>query len=293
MYKKTSGLKIKGEVRKDEPISPYLTIRVGGKVDWFVIPECVEDILEIISFINNEGYDWFVLGNGSKILIPDRGFSGVVIYTSRLKNISLDENVLIAESGVPIGELINLSIRHSLSGLEPLVGIPGSIGGAVVMNAGTRYGSIGDVVGTVEFINNEGTLIVKNGPYFGYRDSEFKNKKVILTRVSLRLKRAYLDEIKSKLILTASLRKTQPKYPKQFGSVFKNPPGVNAGRLIEEAGFKGFTYRNVQVSPIHANFILNYGDSADDIYYVINTIQEKVYRLFNIKLESEVNIIGF
>lgn len=266
---------------------------MGGKVDWFVIPECVEDILEIISFINNEGYDWFVLGNGSKILIPDRGFSGVVIYTGRLKNISLDENVLIAESGVPIGELINLSIRHSLSGLEPLVGIPGSIGGAVVMNAGTRYGSIGDVVGTVEFINSEGTLIVKNGPYFGYRDSEFKNKKVILTRVSLRLKRAYLAEIKSKLILTASLRKTQPKYPKQFGSVFKNPPGISAGRLIEEAGFKGFTYRNVQVSPIHANFILNYGDSADDIYYVINTIQEKVYRLFNIKLESEVNIIGF
>lgn len=226
-------------------------------------------------------------------MIPDRGFSGVVIYTGRLRSISLDENVLTAESGVSVGELISLSIRHNLSGLEPLVGIPGSIGGAIVMNAGTRYGSIGDIVETVEFVNYEGTLIVKNNPYFGYRNSEFREKKVILTRVSLRLKEACLDEIKSKIALSASLRKTQPKYPRQFGSVFKNPPGISAGKLIEEAGFKGFTYRNVQVSPIHTNFILNFGDSADDIYYVINTIQEKVYRLFGIKLEPEVNIIGF
>lgn len=234
-----------------------------------------------------------MLGNGSKVLIPDKGFDGVVIYTGRLKGSFWEGENLIAESGSPIGELINISIKYSLSGLEPLVGIPGTIGGAVVMNAGTRYGSIGDIVETVEFINSEGTYIVKSSPYFGYRDSEFRRKNVILTRVSLRLKRAGLDEIREKLSLAVSLRKNQPKYPRQFGSTFKNPPDISAGRLIEEAGLKGFTYRNVKVSPVHANFILNFGSSADDIYYVINTIQDKVYRLFNIKLEPEVNLIGF
>lgn len=200
---------------------------------------------------------------------------------------------MIAEGGSPIGELINISVKHNLSGLEPLAGIPGSVGGAVVMNAGTKYGSIGDVVETVEFINREGTYIVKNNPWFGYRDSEFRKEGVILTKVSLRLKRASLDKIKERLSLAVLLRRNQPKYPKQFGSTFKNPPGMSAGKLIEEAGLKGFTYRDVQVSPIHANFILNFGNSADDIYYVINVIQERVYRLFGIKLEPEVNLIGF
>ncbi|MCX7794931.1 MAG: UDP-N-acetylmuramate dehydrogenase [bacterium] len=293
MYTKTGNLKIKGEIRRYEPISPYLTIKAGGRVNWFVIPECIDDILDTISFINNEGYDWFVLGNGSKVLIPDRGFDGVVIYTGRLKGSFLEGNILIAESGSPIGELISISIKHNLSGLESLVGIPGSIGGAVIMNAGTRYGSIGDIVETVEFINSEGTYIVKSSPYFEYRGSEFRGERVVLTRVTLRLKGASSDEIREKLSLAVLLRKNQPKYPRQFGSTFKNPPSMSAGRLIEEAGLKGFTYRNVQVSPVHANFILNFGNSADDIYYVINTIQDRVYRLFDIKLEPEVNLIGF
>ncbi len=234
-----------------------------------------------------------MLGNGSKVLIPDRSFNGVAIYTGRLKGSFLEGDTLIAEGGSPVGELINISVKYNLSGLEPLVGIPGSVGGAVVMNAGTKYGSIGDIVETVEFINREGTYIVKNNPWFGYRDSEFRKEMVILTRVSLRLKRTSLDEIRERLFKTALLRKKQPKYPRQFGSTFKNPPGMSAGILIEKAGFKGFTYRDVQVSPIHANFILNFGNSADDIYYVINVIQDKVYRLFDIKLEPEVNLIGF
>lgn len=225
--------------------------------------------------------------------MSDRGFEGAVIYTARLKGISLKGDTLVAESGASIGELIKLSIRYNFSGLEPLVGIPGSIGGAVVMNAGTKYGSIGDIVETVEFINDEGTLIVKSEPYFAYRDSEFRGKRLVLTKVSLKLRESRPDKIRERLASTALLRRAQPKYPRQFGSVFKNPPGVTAGKLIEEAGFKGFIYRNVQVSPIHANFILNFGDSADDIYYVIKNIQERVYKLFSIELEPEVNIIGF
>lgn len=247
----------------------------------------------MVSFFTKEGYAWFVLGNGSKLLVSDKGFEGAVIYTGRLKSTSLQGDTLIAESGASIGELIKLSVRYNLSGLESLVGIPGSIGGAVVMNAGTKYGSIGDIVETVEFINEEGTFIVKSEPYFAYRDSEFRGKKLILTKVSLKLKESCPDKIRENLASTALLRRTQPKYPRQFGSTFKNPPGMTAGKIIEEAGFKGFVYRNVQVSPIHANFILNFGNSADDIYYVIRTIQEKVYKLFDIKLEPEVNIIGF
>ncbi len=225
--------------------------------------------------------------------MSDKGFKGAVIYMGKLKRISLQGDTMMAESGVSIGELIKLSMRYNLSGLEPLVGIPGSVGGAVVMNAGTKYGSIGDIVDTVEFINDEGTLIVKSEPCFFYRGSEFRGKKLVLTKVSLKLKESCLDKIKEGLTSAALLRKTQPKYPRQFGSVFKNPPGMSAGKLIEEAGFKGFVYKNVQVSTIHANFILNFGNSADDIYYVIRNIQERVYKLFGIKLEPEVNIIGF
>lgn len=200
---------------------------------------------------------------------------------------------MVLHGGFPLGEAVKLAVQNRLSGLEALVGIPGTVGGAVVMNAGTSYGSIGDVVKSVEYIDDKGLLITTESPYFGYRDSEFRGKRILITRVLLELKRSSLKDIEEKMRVTAMLRVSQPKFPRQFGSVFKNPPGVSAGRLIEEAGFKGFIYNRVQVSSIHANFILNFGESADDIYYVMRLIQERVYTLFDILLEPEVNIVGF
>ncbi len=293
MYSKAGSLKIKGLIKRDELISPYLTIKAGGRVSWFITPETIEDIFEIVSFANNEGYDWLVLGNGSKLLISDKGFNGIVIYTRNLRDIVLDGEEMILYGGVPTGEATRLAVKSKLSGLEPLVGIPGTIGGAVVMNAGTAYGSIGNLVKSVEYINGEGLLSVKNTPYFGYRDSEFKNRKVLITRVLLRLNSSSSEEIDERLKSSILLRKNQPKFPRQFGSVFKNPQGASAGKLIEDAGFKGFVYNKVQVSPVHANFILNFGESADDIYYVLRLIQERVFEFFNILLEPEVIIVGF
>jgi len=293
LYSKAGSLKIKGLIKRDELISPYLTIKAGGRVSWFITPETIEDIFEIVSFANNEGYDWLVLGNGSKLLISDKGFNGIVIYTRNLRDIVLDGEEMILYGGVPTGEATRLAVKSKLSGLEPLVGIPGTIGGAVVMNAGTAYGSIGNLVKSVEYINGEGLLTVKNTPYFGYRDSEFKNRKVLITRVLLRLNSSSSEEIDERLKSSILLRKNQPKFPRQFGSVFKNPQGASAGKLIEDAGFKGFVYNKVQVSPVHANFILNFGESADDIYYVLRLIQERVFEFFNILLEPEVIIVGF
>jgi len=293
LYSKAGSLKIKGLIKRDELISPYLTIKAGGRVSWFITPETIEDIFEIVSFANNEGYDWLVLGNGSKLLISDKGFNGIVIYTRNLRDIVLDGEEMILYGGVPTGEATRLAVKSKLSGLEPLVGIPGTIGGAVVMNAGTAYGSIGNLVKSVEYINGEGLLSVKNTPYFGYRDSEFKNRKVLITRVLLRLNSSSSEEIDERLKSSILLRKNQPKFPRQFGSVFKNPQGASAGKLIEDAGFKGFVYNKVQVSPVHANFILNFGESADDIYYVLRLIQERVFEFFNILLEPEVIIVGF
>lgn len=293
MYSKTGSLKIKGIIKRDEPISQHLTIRAGGQSAWFIIPEDIEDVIDIISFANNEGYDWLVLGNGSKLLVSDSGFDGIVIYTGKLKGILLDGERMILYGGSSIGDAIKLAIRNNLSGLEPLIGIPGTLGGAVVMNAGTLYGSIGDVVESVEYINKDGTLVTRDSPSFGYRDSEFRNKNVLITRILLKLKKSSPKEIRRNLEASAFLRKNQPKFPRQFGSIFKNPCGISAGKLIEEAGFRGFVYNKVQISPVHANFILNFGESADDIYYVIKLVQENVYKLFDILLEPEVNLVGF
>lgn len=293
MYSKGYSLKIKGIIKKNESISPYLTIKSGGRVSWFVIPETIDDVLDIISFADKEGYAWLALGNGSKLLVSDRGFDGIVIYMRNLRHISLDGNRMILYGGVPIGEAIKLAVQNNLSGLEALVGIPGTIGGAIVMNAGTLYGSIGDVVKSVEYIDSKGLLITKDNLYFGYRDSEFRGKRVLITKILLELEKSSPKDIGERINSSVLLRRSQPKFPKQFGSVFKNPPGISAGKLIEDAGFKGFMYNKVQVSPIHANFILNFGESADDIYYVIRLIQERVHRLFNILLEPEVNIVGF
>lgn len=293
MYSKGCVPKIKGIIKRNEHISPYLTIKAGGKVSWFIIPETIDDVFEIISFADREGYSWLTLGNGSKLLISDRGFNGIVISTRNLRYASLEGNNMVLHGGFPLGEAVKLAVQNRLSGLEALVGIPGTVGGAVVMNAGTSYGSIGDVVKSVEYIDDKGSLITTESPYFGYRDSEFRGKRILITRVLLELKRSSLKDIEEKMRVTAMLRVSQPKFPRQFGSVFKNPPGVSAGRLIEEAGFKGFIYNRVQVSSIHANFILNFGESADDIYYVMRLIQERVYTLFDILLEPEVNIVGF
>jgi len=293
LYQKASSIKIKGLIKRDELISPYLTIKAGGRVSWFITPETIEDIFEIVSFANNEGYDWLVLGNGSKLLISDKGFNGIIIYTRNLRDIVLDREEMILHGGAPIGEAIRLAVKSKLSGLEPLVGIPGTIGGAVVMNAGTAYGSVGKLVKSVEYINSEGLLSVKDNPYFGYRDSEFKGKRVLITRILLKLSSSLSEDIDERLKSSILLRKSQPRFPRQFGSVFKNPQGVSAGKLIEEAGFKGFVYNKVQVSPVHANFILNFGESADDVYYVLKLIQERVFKFFNILLEPEVITVGF
>lgn len=161
------------------------------------------------------------------------------------------------------------------------------------MNAGTAYGSVGKLVKSVEYINSEGLLSVKDNPSFGYRDSEFKGKRVLITRILLKLSSSLSEDIDERLKSSVLLRKSQPRFPRQFGSVFKNPQEVSAGKLIEEAGFKGFVYNKVQVSPVHANFILNFGESADDVYYVLKLIQERVFKFFNILLEPEVITVGF
>ncbi|MGC8716812.1 MAG: UDP-N-acetylmuramate dehydrogenase, partial [bacterium] len=204
----------------------------------------------------------------------------------------LEDDKMTLESGFPLGEAIRLAMVNNLSGMESLVGIPATIGGAVVMNAGTKYGCIGDIVDRVEMIDEDGRYTTIS-PHFGYRDSDFKGRKIVITKVYLKLKRSHQDEIREKLISSASLRRTQPQFPRQFGSIFKNPSEGSAGRLIEEAGFKGFRYNGVIISPVHANFLLNLGNSANDIYYVIRLIQEEIYSRFSVFLEPEVNMIGF
>ena len=293
MYIEGNLVKFKGIIKKEEPLAPYLTIKVGGKVEWFLIPDSIDDAVYAVEFFREMGYQWFVLGNGSKILIPDEGFSGGVIYTGRLKGFWLDGDGMILESGSFLGDAIRVAMTNNLSGIESLVGIPATIGGAVVMNAGTRYGCIGDVVEKVEMIDEDGRYVVTTKPRFGYRDSEFKRRGIVITRVYLKLRRDCQGEIEKRLRLAASLRRVQPQFSRQFGCIFKNPLSASAGRLIEEAGFKGFRYNNVQISSVHSNFLLNFGDSANDIYYVIRLIQEEIYRRFNIFLEPEVNIIGF
>ncbi len=271
------------------------TLSVGGQIEHLYLPHSVDDLADVWARLNAESRRPFLIGAGSNLLISDKGIASPVVSTRRLVKVRFEDDMVEAEAGLGLQRLVKMCAEKGLSGIEGLVGIPASIGGAVAMNAGGKWGCIGDVVESAEFLLPNGELVRRNRceMHFSYRHGPQRRGEVI-TRVWLRLERADAEEVWAKM--RAILRKKvarQPLSARSAGCVFKNPEGFSAGYLIERVGMKGACSGGAVVSRQHANFILNRGGAkCADILALMREIVRRVEECFGIKLEPEVIRVG-
>ncbi|MBI1958710.1 MAG: UDP-N-acetylmuramate dehydrogenase [Candidatus Rokubacteria bacterium] len=287
---------IRGEVRFKEPLSFHTSLRIGGPADFFIVPQDVEDIRLALAFADKEGLPVEVIGGGNNLLVRDRGIRGVVLRLEGcLGRAEFNGEEAVAGAGVSLSALIREAAALNLGGVECLVGIPATIGGAVAMNAGTPDGWIGDFVSAVYFLHPDGTLgEFKPGPgAFGYRLFAAPPGAVLIG-ARLRLHRRPQAEIQKDIKQRLKQKKaTQPLALASAGCVWKNPPGDAAGRLVEKVGLKGKRLNGAEISAKHANFIVNRGGAmAADILALMDMTRERVQHQFGITLEPEIRIAG-
>lgn len=281
----------------DEPMDRHTTFRVGGPCDAMVTAHSAEDCELIVRFCSAEDVPLFVLGRGSNVIVRDGGIRGVVLLIGeKMQKITVDGNRIIAEAGATLKTLCAKAIEAGLAGLEFASGIPGTVGGGVRMNAGAYGGEMAQCVAAAEALDESGNLIrvEKDALEFGYRKSVFSRKGLLILRAEFAL---VPGDREASLALVADLnRRRKSKQPLQWpsaGSVFKRPEGNFAGQLIEEADLKGVSIGGAQVSPMHANFIINAGGAtAKDILALIDHVREQVQRNSGILLEPEVLVVG-
>lgn len=291
--KKIPGLIIK----KNEPMNKYTTYGIGGEAKFFVIPQSKQSLLDLISYLNKNKLKYFILGSGSNLLVNDKGFDGVVVSIKRsLETIKIENSKLYVECGAMLGTIVKECIKNNLSGIENLVGVPGTLGGALVMNAGAWGGEISDKLQSVEIIDNQNELKIlqRKDIDFSYRLSSFNSNEVLIS-ATFNLEKKDKEQIEKKYQLAREGRKSsQPTNVRSAGSVFKNPPGNSAGKLIELCGLKGYRIGGAIISEKHANFFINEKDSsASDMMHLIRYAQKEVFKKFNIKLETEIKFLGF
>lgn len=271
------------------------TFKTGGNLSVVVFPVCKKEI-EFLFSLEKKGIPVKFIGCGSNILISDYGFDGVVAVTKKLNGINILENFISVNSGTKISSLIGFCIKNSLTGVEFLSGIPGTIGGAIINNAGTKEKSISQIIDSIEYLDKTGLWQneKKEKINWGYRYSQLKEKAFFIFSTVLKIEKGKREKIKDNVSSIMKKRiKTQPlEYP-SAGSVFKNPEGFYAGKLIEEAGLKGLKEGDAMISEKHANFIVNKGNAkSSDIWKLMKTIQETINSRYNIYLEPEIELIG-
>ena len=295
---------LRGEVKLNEPLSSHTSFRIGGPADALVYPVDKQDVIVLLKEIKIRGLNYFFLGGGTNLLVRDGGFRGVAISLARMASISLDREfrsvggtfaVLHVQAGAPLQRLLNFSVENGLTGLEFATGIPGTVGGAVCMNAGTADGELGDIADSVTLISPDGRLITKSSEEmgFGYRTAKIPGGHLVL-EATITLRRDTEEKIKNRVKELMDKRKQhQPWGMPSAGSVFKTPQDVAAGQLIESSGLKGKTVGGAQISEKHANFIVNLGSAkAADVLALMEMVKEKVLEVHNVRLEPEIKIIG-
>jgi len=284
------------KVKENIPLSSYTTFGIGGPARFFYPAASNQEIQEAVYWAREIfSLPYFILGGGSNILVSDQGFPGLVIKIATQK-IEVNKEKIIAEAGVPLSLVVNKAKENCLSGLECCVGIPGSLGGAINGNAGAKDSWIGKRVEWVDILDKNGKVkkIEQKNCQFGYRSSRFKkHPEEIILKACLKLKKEKKEIISQQEALFLTKRRGQPK-ERSAGSVFKNPPGDAAGRLIDLAGLKGKKKGEAQISPQHANFIVNLGRArASDVLYLMRLAQDSVWKKFGVKLEPEIKLVGF
>ena len=280
----------------DEPMKNHTSFKIGGPVDILVTPEKNQQVIEIIKFCNEYKIPFYIIGNGSNLLVKDGGIRGIVIKLTKLDNLEVQDHKIISGSGAKLIDVSNLALKANLTGIEFACGIPGSIGGALTMNAGAYNGEMSQIVESAIVVDNLGNL--KNLSIeqleLGYRTSAVMQQNLTVLEVTFKLQPGDEEKINSRMEdLTRRRTEKQPlEYP-SAGSTFKRPEGTFAPKLIEETGLKGIKVRDAEVSTKHSGFIINKGNAnAKDIIELINIVQQSVKEKFDIELHTEVIIIG-
>jgi UDP-N-acetylmuramate dehydrogenase len=282
----------RGSVSLEAPLAPLTTWRIGGPAEILAAPSDVEDLRIALDWADKQEIPWRVLGNGSNLLVSDEGVRGLILRIRRvLDNVDVKGDGIVAGAGASFPAVARVAARAGLSGLEFGAGIPGTIGGAIVMNAGWHEFEIGAAVATVDYLerNGEPRRISPDASTFTYRDSYFRGRSGIVTATTLRLTRGDAGEIEQRMEAFAASRKlNQPTELASCGSVFLKPEGDFAGRLIDEAGLKGVREGGIEVSTKHANFFVNTGGgSASDVLRLVERVESAVLDRFGIRLVRE------
>ncbi len=287
----------RGTVLTGVPMSEHTTFRTGGPADYYVAPRDFDTFMKLLWYIRQSERDYMILVRGSNILVGDRGYRGLVIDTTAyLKGILFNGETVTADAGVGLGMVARMAAEASLSGMEFASGIPGTIGGAVYMNAGAYGGEMSQIVESVDVyaVTGERATILGSEMGFGYRTSIAQKQELPILSVKLRLVPGDRNEICALMNeMNASRREKQPlEYP-SAGSTFKRPEGYFAGKLISETGLSGLTIGGARVSEKHNGFIINLGNATSaDILDLINEVRERVMEKFGVELEPEVRIVG-
>lgn len=286
-------------VLTDEPMSKHTFFKVGGCADILVLPSDIDEISKVVSYCTENKIDYIVIGNGSNLLVSDKGIRGVVIKIGKnFSNISIsDDNIIYAQSGASLAMVASVALNHNLAGFEFASGIPGTVGGAMLMNAGAYGGELKDVAIAGEVLTQNGDIIKIEGvdQGFGYRTSAYQQLNGIVLGAWFKLNKVDSpDEIRS--LMTELNKRRKDKQPLEYGSAgstFKRPEGMFAGKLIEDCGLKGFTIGGAGVSEKHAGFVINYGNATcEDVLAVMRHVRDTVFERFGVILEPEVRIIG-
>lgn len=284
-------------VKLDEPMSKHTTFRIGGPASYFVTPMDTEKLSQVVVLCKAERVPFFLLGHGSNILVSDKGIGGVVIqlYKNYAK-FSIEGNLVKAEAGIMLNKLGQEIRDAGLTGFEFAAGIPGTLGGAVMMNAGAYGVEMKDIVESVSLMDYDGNLIKKSGEEmdFSYRHSIVEDEELIVIGATLKLAQGNIEDITSKMQELALARKT--KQPLEFpsaGSTFKRPEGYFAGKLIMDSGLAGYRVGDAEVSEKHCGFVINKGHaSAKDVMTLIDDVRNTVYDKFKVELSPEVRFVG-
>lgn len=283
-------------VKIDEPMKKHTSFRVGGPVDVLVTPETFEQVREVIDLAKKNNVPYFVIGNGSNLLVKDGGVRGAIVKLCKLDKVSVTDEVITAQGGVLLSKVSSLAAKNSLTGFEFASGIPGSIGGALTMNAGAYNGEISQVIESALVIDKNGDMIrlSKEDLELGYRMSSIMKHGYTVLEAVLKLQKGDSEKIYGRIEdLGRRRREKQPlEYP-SAGSTFKRPEGYFAAKLIEDSGLKGVYVGGAEVSQKHSGFIINKGNAtAKDILNLIEIVQNTVKEKFNVDLHTEVMIIG-
>ena len=287
----------KGIILFDEPMSKHTSYGIGGPARAYITPKNKEDLVSILKFSKDNNIPSYFIGSGSNLLVSDDGIDGIVITLGKSFNkLEINKNNVFAETGVMLGRMVKECAKRNLSGIESLIGVPGTLGGALIMNAGAFGGEISNYLEYVSVITMSGDekKYQQKDIKFNYRNSSFSDNEIL---INANFKFLFSDQktvSKNKLKASGGRKSSQPLRFRSAGSVFKNPSEGAAGYFIDKAGLKGTKSGDAEISSVHANFFVNHGRAtAKDVIRLINIARKKVYKEFGVMLELEIKTLGF